>query len=131
MKDLDCRFIAADCNCHVNTCLLKKSKNRRLEERAERIGLKDSYVMSDYFNDACDKAEGCGFCKRSKKSSAFDWKKNEAQASRIAKRYVDEIDDDMFQLLYVKQQKEWIVRRLKRIGKSLQECMEDIDRIGM
>lgn len=130
MKDLDCRFITADDYCHVNTCLLKKLKNGCLEDRAEKIGLKDSYVMSDWYDDACDKVDGCGFRKRRKNDGAFSWKKDEALASSIAKKDVREVDDDLFQMMYVDQQKKWIGRKLKTMEKILRECAEAIDRIG-
>lgn len=130
MKDLDCRFITADGYCHVNTCFLKKLKNECLEDRAEKIGLKDSYVMSDWYDDACDKVDGCGFRKRRKNDGAFSWKKDEALASSIAKKDVREIDDDLFQMMYVDQQKKWIGRKLKTMEKTLRECAEAIDRIG-
>lgn len=130
MKDRDCKYITADCYCHMNTCLINKFKNYELEDRAETLGLKEPYVMCGCFNDGCDKKDDCGFCEKTEADGGIHWKIREDEAKQIAKECADKIGDGEFREMYFEQQKANLKSLLAKLSNEIKQCEEAIDNLG-
>ncbi len=130
MKDLKCKYITSDDWCHVNTCMLKKVKNEKLEERAEKAKLEEPHVMAECFDEGCDKTNGCGFCKRPKVRDSYQWSDDECDAERIAEEYVDKLGDSEFLAMYVECQKRLLKASLSHIAAEIKACEHMVGNIG-
>lgn len=130
MKNMNCKYITLDDWCHVNTCLLKKIKNEKLEGRAEKAKLEEPHVMAECFDTGCDKTSGCGFCKKSKVVDGHQWRNDEEEAERIAEEYVDKLGDNEFMSMYVECQKRLLKARLSHIAAEIKSCEHMVGNIG-
>ena len=128
MRDLDCKYITSDSGAHINTCILKKLKNERLEDKFEDLNYKNSFVASYAFDDMCDRCADCGFCqKTSKVKTSLDVATIDLEASKIADDYVSSLSSDDLRNLYIFLQKKRLNQKIDHFKTALDDLKDEID----